>query len=335
MIILKIASLLFYIQTQATVEDLTYRPNRTYTGQTIWNLPEIPESEVDIGLWALLIAKEVNPELEIEPYLKQLDELAAAVVKGLPNQDEDMAKLMITQIVLYQPGFWNENKTYAYDLDDPLGNKGNNKLLSTYMDTRKGNCVSMPTLYWAVLERVDANLPIYGSQAPFHLFIRMKDRQKGNLVNMETTNGHTARTEWLISQSGATEKQIESGLYFQNMSKKQFLSILITDLENKAVKKGDLAMAWKYNQLILQLDPHSVHARVNRGAIHHMKAKSIVDEAKSANRPLTPGEKTEIKQLGEKGNREFEFARSKGWEPLEDKHLKAYLERIQSAKETN
>ena len=56
---------------------------------------------------------------------------------------------------LYHPGEWNDNKPFQYDLDDPLGTKKpNNKLISNYLKTRKGNCVSMPILVQSLGERL-------------------------------------------------------------------------------------------------------------------------------------------------------------------------------------
>lgn len=60
--------------------------------------------------------------------------------------------------VLYQPGPWNENRPFAYDQSDPLGEKVRHKLLSEYLKTRLGNCVTMPTLFMIVGRGVGLHL---------------------------------------------------------------------------------------------------------------------------------------------------------------------------------
>ena len=48
---------------------------------------------------------------------------------------------------IYEPGEWNNFQPYQYDMDDPLGTKLSNKLLSHYLAAKKGNCVTMPFLF--------------------------------------------------------------------------------------------------------------------------------------------------------------------------------------------
>ena len=46
----------------------TYQPDRTYTGQSIHDLVQVSEENVDIGLWALVLAKTFDPALDVEHY---------------------------------------------------------------------------------------------------------------------------------------------------------------------------------------------------------------------------------------------------------------------------
>ena len=60
------------------------QPERVYRGQTIWDLAEIEESQIDLGLWALVIAKHIDPEVDVPAYLQRLDQLAQAVETDCP-----------------------------------------------------------------------------------------------------------------------------------------------------------------------------------------------------------------------------------------------------------
>lgn len=306
-------------------------PTRTFQGQTIADLPAMAEADIDLGLWALVIAKQVQPELDVPRYLRLLDETAATVVRGLPPGDDDMAKLMIAQMVIYQPGWWNAQQVYRYDQSDPLGDKGDNRLLSTYLDTRLGNCVSMPTFYMAVLQRVDPGLELYGVELPHHLFFRMRNRQTGDWVNMEATNGTTARDSWLAQQTGATEAQIKAGFYMKNLNKKQFLAVLMRDLESRAVAAADYAEALRLNALIERVDPDAVWVRVNRAAILHLQVEAMVKKAAAAGRALTAEETERAHELGARGEQLFAWARARGWTPPEPDERRKYLERLSQA----
>ena len=75
-----------------------------------------------------------------------------------------------------------------------------NKLISTYLATRRGNCVSMPILMLIIGERMGLDLAL--STAPLHIFIR--HREGGREVNLEATSGgHPARTECRGARMGA------------------------------------------------------------------------------------------------------------------------------------
>lgn len=309
-LVLLLQSPVFAVQT----EDVA-TPSGAYP--SIWTLPETAEADIDIGLWALIIAKQVQHDLDIAEYLRRLDATAEAVRRGLPDENDDMAKLMITQIVLYQPGHWNEGLTYRYDLSDPMGDQGRNRLLSTYMDTRLGNCVSMPTLYWAVLQRVDPGLEIAGVEAPHHLFFRMRRRQTGEWINMEATNGQTARDVWIEQQTGVTPAQKQAGLYMKNLNKKQFLAVLLRDLEQRAVEAALWDEALRINRLIEAVDGEALWVRANRAAILHKQVAAMVQRAKSEGRELTRREWRIAKEKSEAGEALFAWARARGWTPLE------------------
>lgn len=306
-------------------------PPATYQGQTIEDLPAVAEADIDLGLWALVIAKQVRPDLDVARYLRVLDKTAAAVVRGLPAGDDDMAKLMIAQMVIYQPGWWNEQRVYRYDQSDPLGDKGDNRLLSTYIDTRLGNCVSMPTFYMAVLQRVDAGLELFGVELPHHLFFRMRNRQTGAWINMEATNGTTARDIWLAQQTGVSEAQIKSGFYMKNLTKKQYLAVLMRDLEGRAVAAGDWSAALRLNALIERVDPDAVWVRVNRAAILHLQVEAMVKAAEAAGRSLTPEEVALAREKSARGEELFAWARLRGWTPPDPDERRKYLERLGQA----
>ena len=89
--------------------------------------------ELDLGRWTSGF---------IESKLRQI---TSQIHAKLPN-NSDQAKVMITQLVLYEWG-WDDRGPISYDLNDPYGLRIENRLLSRLLETRKGNCVSMPLLF--------------------------------------------------------------------------------------------------------------------------------------------------------------------------------------------
>ena len=177
-------TLFFSYFLPAGSQILEYEPDREYKGQTIWQLPDIPEEKIDIGLWSLIIAKEFDPSIDVNHFLDQLEEKARKLKAFIRNPDSDKDVIIGTAIFLKDPGWWNDFTTFTYDLEDPLGEIFKNKLLSTYLTTKKGNCVSMPTLFISLVERINPKIPLFAVSAPSHMFCRLRDRQTGEVVNI-------------------------------------------------------------------------------------------------------------------------------------------------------
>jgi hypothetical protein len=128
-----------------------------------------------------------------------------------------VAKLSALRRVIYESGAWNGGRPFAYDHADPLGQNVRNKLIATYLATRRGNCVSMPVLVLIVGERMGLNLAL--STAPLHIFLRHTE-ESGREINLEATSGaHPARTLWYRQNLPMTDRAIESGLYMRTLSR--------------------------------------------------------------------------------------------------------------------
>nr|WP_255626458.1 transglutaminase-like domain-containing protein [Xanthomonas sp. NCPPB 1067] len=112
----------------------------------IKTLVATPEEQIDLATAKLTIDSVIDPTVDAKAALAQLDSLASRVKSRFPNDATRQIKLELLVTSLSQPGPWNDYQPFSYDLDDPFGKDIRNKLISTYLTTRKGNCVSMPIL---------------------------------------------------------------------------------------------------------------------------------------------------------------------------------------------
>lgn len=217
-----------------------YSQTSEHDRQTVWDLPSIREQDIDIGLWALIIARECDSSLEIDEYLYTLDTMAAQIRYMVGPRDGDMVRFLMTKMYQFDPGEWNSGNTFSYDLDDPLGEQPGARLLTAYLDSRKGNCVSMPTLFLALMERVSPEVPFNGVTAPLHLFCRLHDRQDGSIWNVESTNGGVSgREQWYVEQFGISPTAIDSGTYMRDLTKKEFIAELLGIVTSKYRRAGE------------------------------------------------------------------------------------------------
>ena len=309
-----------YLYPQSTSANPTLINNLT-----IYDINKISEDSVNIGLWALLVSKEYDNKVEITKYLQQLDVMATEVKRMLAGRTSDMEKFLAVKTYLYESGVWNNNHPYSYDLDDPLGTKLEHQLLSYYLDSRKGNCVSMPTLFLALMERVDPAVPFVGVKAPLHLFCRLKDRQTNDVWNVEATNGgDPARNQWYIDKMKISPKAVKSGLYLKDLSKKEYISELLGVLISKERRLGNIENALRYTELALQLCPNSDNTLIQKGAL---LAEQCYQNDKT--NPMPPVEKEKCKK---ESDYYINKAISLGWGKQTDIDQDEYLKAVQKEK---
>lgn len=255
----------------------------------------VPEENMDVGLLALIIAKEYDPKVEVERHLNELDDMTEEIERMLAERTKGIEKMIMSKTFLFEPGVWNDNYPFSYDLEDPLGKQLENQLLSTYLNSRKENCLSMPALFIALMERIDPILPFYAVRVPLHLFCRLYDRQTGDVWNIETTNGgHPARNQWYIESLGIPQVSIERITYLADMSKRELIADLPQPLMLRARRAEDYETALKYADLALRLNPHAIYSLVNKGAIYSQMGYEKLERIKSENRGVSQKEKQQL-----------------------------------------
>jgi hypothetical protein len=248
-------------------------------------------------------------------------------------RDGDMVRFMMTKMYQFDPGEWNNGNIFSYDLDDPLGEDPRNKLLSTYMNTRKGNCVSMPTLFLALMERVNPNIPFHGVSVPMHLFCRLHERETGKIWNVEpTSGGHSNRDVWYIEGMNVPQFAIDSGTYLTDMTKREFVTELISILANKCRSEANYDKGLEYTDLMLKLNPKSTSGFVLKGALLAWKGQILLEKIIAEDRKPTQEEHKKLLYFKEESDRFIERAKSLGWNLESPISKEEYLRTIKEEK---
>jgi len=260
--------LLVCINTSIIFPNTGHSTLKTYTGQSITDIDKTTEDNIDIGFWALIVSKEFDNKVDVNKYLQVLDGMTAEIKRMLAGRTSDMDKFLAVKMFLYESGIWNNNHPFTYDLDDPLGTKLEHQLLSNYLESRKGNCVSMPTLFIALMERVDRAVPFVGVKAPLHLFCRLKNRQTNDVWNIEATSGgEPTRNQWYMDKMNISQKAVDSGLYLKDLSRKEYIAELMGVLISKERKQGNIEKAMEFTDIVLKLSPGSDMGLIHKGAL--------------------------------------------------------------------
>ncbi|MGE5241743.1 MAG: SirB1 family protein [Bacteroidota bacterium] len=125
------------------------------------------EQELNLAEAALLIARDEYPALDVEAYLRQIDELATGVQQRLPAQAglEDTL-VALNQFLFVEQGFSGDMDNY----DDPR-----NSFLNEVLDRKRGIPITLSILYLEVGRRL--GLPLKGVSFPGHFLVKFTTRE--------------------------------------------------------------------------------------------------------------------------------------------------------------
>jgi regulator of sirC expression with transglutaminase-like and TPR domain len=226
-------------------------------------LTSTPESGVDLAKAKVMIDHMISPAADEAKTLRQIDDLAAKIRARIPPGANRRAKLEILVNSFTQPGPWNDFRPFGYDLDDPFGENIRNKLLLTYLTTRKGNCISMPILFVIVSQKVGLEATL--STAPLHVFARVKT-DEGTWFNVEATGFGTKTDSRYRTDFSITPRAVESGIYLQSLTRRQSLGVILGTLMEHYGKTGQPERRLTLADLVLKLDSKNVAAILHRAS---------------------------------------------------------------------
>ncbi|MEQ1537659.1 MAG: transglutaminase family protein [Sphingorhabdus sp.] len=283
--------------------------------QTIAQSPvtQTISSQSDLTTTKLALDKLVNPSIDEPAVRRELNQLAAQAraIAGANATDEQ--KINAVRRVIYKAGPWNDNRPFTYDHDDPLGLNVQNKLLSTYLRTRRGNCVSMPTLFLILADRLGLNVS-FGT-APLHVFIRYTDSQ-GRAFNIETTSGaNLARPEWYRQNLPMTDRAIESGLYMRTLTRPETVAHMATTVMDARIDESKFQEAIDIGEVILEQFPRDGYTLVKRGHAYGELLRIECIERFPSRNAMPPETKARCDLLAKRNDEDFGKAEAMGWAP--------------------
>ena len=112
-----------------------------------------PEPLMDLAHIKLAIDQMIDPSTDPTVTLKLIEDMVAEVKASVPDNASNLAKFKALRDYLYRPQPLGGKKPFMYDLHDDRNPKA--QLLSVYLATRKGNCISMPALFIILGQRLD------------------------------------------------------------------------------------------------------------------------------------------------------------------------------------
>lgn len=122
----------------------------------------------------------------------------------------------------------NNYQPCTYDFEDFMGKKDWTKMfLTKLMETKSGNCHSLPYYYKILCEEIGADAHL--TLAPNHIYIKHID-ENGQWANVELTNGGFPRDQWIIKQMAISVEAIKNEIYMKPLTQKESIALTMFDL---------------------------------------------------------------------------------------------------------
>lgn len=257
---------------------------------TLKRYENLAESEIRLDEVAIDLASDIFPLLNKTHYHSAINKMVAEAKQVVSRSTNPDYRIRALNTYLFQ------TKKFNYDFDDPLGENIENRLLPGLLDTKKGNCVSLPLLYVIIGQKL--GFPVYAVNAPDHLFVRYVD-QSLKQQNIETTNGggHGPNSQYKRDLK-ISPKAIQRGAYLKTLSNKELLGELLAQNAVYWGRQGNNKKALAYAKVAIKLNPFAPEGFDLMGRIHLRLAKENLRQAElEASLPIPTKNKNQFVKI--------------------------------------
>jgi regulator of sirC expression with transglutaminase-like and TPR domain len=224
-----------------------------------------PEHEIDLTRAKLAVDRIIDPKIDVQETVRLIESMASDIRSTLPPGASVRATAEALRKYLYEPNLKNAGVPFSYDLDDPFGRQIQNKLLPTYLRTKRGNCVSMPFLYIAIGQKL--GLTVTASRAPQHLLVKIGNGA-GGFINFEATSGGVKSDDSYRQEMMISKEALVSGIYLRTLTKKETVSAMLGTLMDFYRQQGNTGRALAAANLALEYHPKNVEALLQKRSIY-------------------------------------------------------------------
>lgn len=267
------------------------------------------DEALDFAFAAAAVDSIVDPAANAAATLVQVNRLTEAARHRAGPVPGEARTLSAIRTVLHRPGPWNGGRPFFYDHD--AYKSADLKLISNYLRTRRGNCVSMPILFLILADRLGIDIGL--ALAPSHLFVRVRTRG-GHETNLEATSGALpARDAWIRQERRISDRSIATGLYLRKLNRRESVAAMALTVVEHLMAGRRYEEAIQTTDVILRHSPLNAFALAHQGQACFHLVTGYLEKYRSAF--LIPPALRPRYDLFLRRNREaFETAGALGWE---------------------
>ena len=292
------------------------------------NFLALPDEKIDLGAVKLMFDHFIDPTIDYREENKKLDLMVDQInlmVKEVAQKHEvpitDSLKMRALRTFLYDDNKPIKSETFQYNSKDPLGQNIFNKLLPNYLESRKGNCVTMPILYVILGQRLGLDVSL--TLAPLHFLVTFTDENGQSMFIETTSGGYEARESYLREALNISDLAIENNIYLKKLSKKETVAAMATTMMEFAIQQKQYGKSMYIADAILDAHPSNVYAMVKKAS-----AAGFIIEPYRRITDVPQNQLGQYYMFVSINSSLFEKAESLGWKEQSIKEQKFYLERL-------
>jgi regulator of sirC expression with transglutaminase-like and TPR domain len=290
-----------------------------------------PDESIDLAKAEVAIEQMIDPSISEAATLHQIDDLAQTVRARFPQGDatDNEVKAGVLISTLNDAGPWNGFHPYHYDLDNPMGTDPKDKLLSYYLRTRKGNCVSMPILFVVLGQKLGLSVAL--STAPVHDFAKLR-RDNGQWMNVEATSYGTKSDEHYAQELNISPRALASGIYLQTLNHRGDVLVMADTLMEYYHHHRSADQQLGLTTLVLLHDSKDVQAWIWRGDAYGQMIDERYIKRYGSEKNIPPSERGNFAVLNQNNQMMFRRAEMLGWTEPTAEEKAEYLQMVQRVK---
>ena len=272
-------------------------------------------STLDFARMKLEVDHMIDPSTDVDQALAEIDQMVATITRMLPDDPTSWDKVETIRRYIYQAGAWNGHRPFSYDHDDPYGLDIQNKLLSDYIQDRRGNCITMPFLFIILGQRL--GLDVTPAMAPLHVFVKFTD-DHGETHNLEATSGAgRARDQHYRDLLPITDAAISNGVFLTPLNAEQSVAVIAAVMVEELITRERYNDAMAVADVLLEHYPMFAYMMVKKAtASYHLLRREFLDKYPSV-QDVPENQRRYLDNLQRVNQSMFEEAESLGWRPLQ------------------
>ena len=223
----------------------------------------LAEDPVDLVHAALLISRLDNPDLEIEVYRKQFDQLSKDIRDKLPENANPQQRLeRLNQYLFEQNGFHGSRTNYYHAA---------NSYFDRVLDDREGLPISLSLLYIELARRLELN--VEGVGLPGHFVVRhIPDEGESQLIDVFDSGAvltpEDARR--MVTEFSGGEFREE---YLEAYTPQEIIGRILRNLQGISQGEEDFEATLRYLEAVVIVEPEVANHRGLRAVLRHQTGR--------------------------------------------------------------